>query len=417
MTVLIDDCNVTTGWKALGSGQSAFIGSGGNLGTTPATAFPQLKRTGAISMATTPLLVVDSRFYSDLTGLSPSVLFESGGSSVWVSPMGSTTSPTAGFTRYYFECPYADLTAITVGRPNIGRPANLGTGLLTLAEVRRMNNPPAEGTLRQKMFTADVKGSAPSDGRLEVWHNTSPLGNVIVYTWQSDNGPGFVPALRSRRISGGVTTADTSLISGGSDTISSTPIVYEVPAALMPPATYELGAWIRCSTTTAQINYTAQLFQGTTGRDTITGTAKITMGAANVWEYHVIARLQLPPARVLAGSTATVRVTLDSTPYTPVVVDVDEAYLFDLEHGALTIAPAGTGTRLRIEAPTLEWPMPAVLAGTLADGSDMVEVAPIAGGVHPTDPPRISIFAVTPGALDAHALVGQFAAWHTHAPE
>ncbi|NUS53245.1 MAG: hypothetical protein HOV66_00055 [Streptomycetaceae bacterium] len=417
VNVLVDDCNVTTGWTALGSGQTAELSPNGNLRNAPLTSFPQLKRTGAIPMATTPLLVVDAQMQSDLSGLTPMVQFISAAGSTWVSPIGSTTSPTAGFTRYYYETPYTDLTAIVVGRANIGKPANIGTGRVVLAEVRRMNNPPAEGTLRQKMFTADVKGSAPSDGRLEVWHDTSPLGTVIVYTWQDDDGPGFVPALRSRRISGGVTTSDSTLISGGRDTISSTAITYEVPAALMPPATYELGAWLRSSTTTAQVDYTVQLFQGTTGRDTITGSSKITMGAANTWEYHVIARLQLPPARVLPGSSATVRVTLDSTAGSPTVVDVDEAYLFDLEHGSLTIAATGAATRLRIEAPTMEWPMPSVLAGTLADGSDMVELAPLAGGVHPTNPPRMSIFAVTPTALDAHALVGQYAAWHTHAPE
>ncbi|NUS56765.1 MAG: hypothetical protein HOV66_18195, partial [Streptomycetaceae bacterium] len=336
VNVLVDDCNVTTGWTAVGSGQTAELSPNGNLRNAPLTAFPQLKRTGAIPMATTPLLVVDAQFQSDLSSLTPMVQFVSASGSTWVAPMGNTTSPTAGFTRYYYECPYTDLTAIVVGRANIGKPANIGTGRVVLAEVRRMNNPPAEGTLRQKMFTADVKGSAPSDGRLEVWHDTSPLGTVLVYTWQDDNGPGFVPALRSRRISGGVTTSDSTLISGGRDAISSVPIVYEVPAALMPPATYELGAWLRSTTTTATVDWTAQLFQGTTGKDVLSGTAKITMGAANTWEYHVIARLQLPPARVLTGSSATVRVTLDATAYSPTVVDVDEAYLFDLEHGSLT---------------------------------------------------------------------------------
>ena len=406
---LVDDCSSTTGWSAVWSGSSVGAIETGSVNNEPAVSFPRLRRTGTIDMTSTPYLVLDAKVGNG--GGVPTLSVNGGTGS---KPEGSGASPyaSAGYTRYYFRSPVTSITQFELsyqfGGSKVGR--------VYVTEVRKQNSPPASGTLRQKFFTVDVAGSAPSDGTLEVYHDTDSLGQTILYTWPLD-GQGFTPALRPFMVSSGPTTADSSLISGGRNDLAATLVRYELPSTQVVAGTYEVGAWLR-SNTAATRGLTLALATRSAGATVgyFETTFPVTFAAANTWYYVPLGRFELPLNHVAPDSAATVRVELDARTDSS-GIDVDEAYLFNIECGSLTMVDCGTAKRLWVGAATLDWPMPTVMLGSLADGTDSYSAgdAVSAWGVHEAVPPSINSFVVTRTALDSGMRHRAVPAWHTNA--
>lgn len=418
---LVDACGSTTGWSAVGSGQSAILTAGSvAVRNNPSAQFPQLKRTGTIDMTDTRILVLDVSMTQSAT-LVPTVILNN--LVILYSPIAREASPTPGYVRYYFQSPIPTITTLTIGRLNQGRPAALPNGLVGVAEIRKRNNPPASGTLRQKFFTAEVAGSAPTDGAVEIYSTVgSELGLTIAYTYSNDEGQGFTPALRTAFDFGpGSAIADPSTVSGAYNDITASNTVRAVVATdLVRPGTYEVGAMLR-SSTAATKNVTVTIDSINGGPGTTTLTTAVTFTAANTWNYYSLGRVQLPLNRVTPGSTAVVRVSIGQASGTG-TVQLDEAYLFNLDRGALTIVDATTYARVTLSPATLEWPRPFVLFGGDADGIGAVGIGSRvrAWGTHTVKPSLLNTFVVTAGnsgGLNPGVRVRYVPAWHTHAAQ
>ena len=404
---LVDNCSSTTGWSSAKSGMSIAT-SGGSIYTDPATGIPAVRRTGTIDMSATPYLVLDIK--TPAGSAVPKVQINAGAQ---LSPMAIGTSPFTGYVRYWYLSPVTSITVFVVScdiQP-------VGTGRLYIAEVRKQNSPPATGTLRQKFFNADVAGSAPSDGTLEVHHGTDGLGQVLLYTWPQTGGQGFTPALRELKSASGTTTSDTALVSGARNDIAATAVAYDIPGAQVTPGTYEVGAWMQSDSATARpVTVLAETVIGSTVVGSTTFTKSVDFDATSTWYYVPLGRVELPVNHLPVDTEATVRVTLSSSEASG--IDVDEAYLFNVESGALTVVDCGDSTRLWVNSATLDWPMPSIMVGDAEDGTDSYSPADesvTAPGVHEITPPSINVFAVTPGALDAGVRLRSTPAWHTNA--
>ena len=404
----IDDCSSATGWSAVWSGSTVVVGSGTLRDSTDVN-YPRLRRTGTVDMSATPILAADLKVSNG--GGAPFVSFNGDRGSN--SPIAQGPSPysSQGYTRYYYDCPYATVTSIEFGYMFPGEKV----GRLFANSLRKQNTPPISGTLRQKFMTVDVPGSAPSDGTLEVYHDSSPLGTVILYTWPED-GQGFAPPLSPLLLTSGLPTGDATLVSGVSHDLADTACVYEIPADKVVRGTYELGAWLKSNATGPRtITWSAQTFIYGTGRDQVSGSASVNFASTGTWDYYPLARLPLPTNRVMPGTDAVIHVTLDSPDSSG--IDVDEAYLFDIDNGDLTVVAAGSSRHLWVNAATLDWPMPSILRGTAADGTDAFSTGSTvrAWGSHRAAPPSINVLCVTRTAEDAGVRHRCVPAWHTHA--
>jgi hypothetical protein len=404
---LVDNCSSATGWSAVWSGSSVTVDSGA-VRNDPTYNWARLRRTGSIDMSSTPLLVVDVKVGNG--GGTPYVEFNGDGD--WADPIGSGSSAYSGYKRYWFNAP-ASITKFEVGFLWEGTKL----GRIWVAEVRKQNNPPASGTFRQKYFTAQIDGSAPSDGTIEVYHAEDALSDVLLYTYPPD-GQGFVPALRPLLSASGSTTLDADLASGGRNDLASTAVSYDIPAEQVTVGTYEVGALLKSNATgDRDIDVDVSTRFGSDVVGTTSFTKTYDFDATGTWYYVPLGRIELPLNRVGPDTEAVVRVTLSSPDASG--IDVDETYLFNVESGALTVVACDTSTRLWVNAATLDWPMPTIMRGTLEDKSD--SFAPIDGvtawGVHEITPPAVNVFAVTRGAVDAGVRLTYTPAWHTHAAQ
>lgn len=409
---LVDDCSSSTGWSAVGAGQSV-VASGGVLNSDPASESPMLCRSGTVSMTGTDILVIDAKFGGKLSTVVPRVALDA---SPAKSPFAYGPSPysSQGYTRYYYKCTASSFSTLSVG--SFGREDS--PGRLWLQEIRRQNTPPLSGTLRQKFFTVDVAGSAPSDGTLEVYHDSDALGVVMLYTWPQKGGQGFTPALRQFITTSGAATSDATLVSGARNSVTTSATNFAIPITQVAPGTYEFGAWLRRTATgTDYLRCDFGTKIGSTSVEFTSFDAPITFPTANTWAYHPLGRVQLPVNQTLPDSSAMLVVSLYPAPSTTGSIDLDEAHLFNVESGALTVVDADTSTRVWIRSATLDWPAPSVLRGTLADGTDAFGAGTSVSswGTHRASPPAINVFAVTRTALDAGVVFTQTPAWHTNA--
>ena len=422
---LVDACNSAAGWSALGSGQTAVVSlTGTTVRNNPATQFPQLKRTGTIDMTGTPILVVDVKMTQNSTWVPAFTI--NGGLLRPDALLAVEAAPEPGHTRYYLDCPVTTITSLQIGRLSVGRQgatSSIPDGFVGVAEIRKRNNPPASGTLRQKFFTAAVAGSAPAEGSVEIYSsNGADLGLTIAYTYSNDEGQAFVPALR--RTFDAATSApitDATTVSGAFNDIGAANTVRAVlPVDQVPSGTYELGAMLRSSTTgTKTVTVTIDSVGG--GPDTQTLTTSVTFAAANTWGYYSLGRVQLPLNRVTPGSTATVRATIGQASGAGTVT-LDEAYLFNLDRGALTIVDATTFPRVTLSPATLEWPRPSVLFGGDDTGAGAIAIGSRvrAWGTHEVKPSLLNTFVVTAatsGGLNPGVRLRLVPAWHTHAAQ
>ena len=409
---LVDNCSSTSGWAA---GPSQTLNTGSGTLYTSFAQFPSLTRTGTVSLTDTPIIAVDAK----VTGEGAGDPWLSWGPSAQMSkpPFASGPSPYGdqGYTRYYYNVPVSSVGSLQVSYSFSGSKM----GRVWVNEIRKQNSPPSSGTLRQKFFKVDVAGSAPSDGTLEVYHETDALGLVMLYTWPDEGGQGFVPALRSRLVSSDPATSDSALVSGARNDLYAAPAVFEIPASQVAVGTYEWGALLRViSTGNRTITTLVETVVGGTTVESSTSSLTVNFSLSAAWKYVPLQRLQLPTRRVLTDTTAIVRVTVSASAST----QLDDAYLFNLDKGALTVVDCDTSTRLWVNAARLDWPMPSIMRGTLEDGTDAFAAGPevFAWGSHVIAPSSANVFCLTKGlppggALDAGVRFRQVAAWHTNA--
>lgn len=413
----IDACTSTTGWAGSPGAASVYAGtavrslwpnSSGHAAGNTVT----LTRTGlSASMTSTPYLRLD--FTSAVTspggGLGTSVLT--------VTLNGTVVSPTAtnGNVSWYLS-PATTLTSVSVSQSGT---VNNGGGIaVTINDLSRSDQAQDQSGARQVSRTFDIAGSVRSQVSIALGDPTASLGSVLVYT-SSNTGAALSPPLRTLRVSGSTETTDTSLVSGKYSDLS-TNHIFDLPASNVPAGPYLLMARVKHATTASYaLTWAAKSRMGSTTLDANpqTGTQSVALVAAT-WKIAPVATMVLP-TRTL-GSAGVVRIELSG----PSGVQLDEAWLFNVETGCLTQVECGTGTptpggpsnRVFIDAPSLDTPVYSVSLGNAADRSDAFGAGDVllASDEHEFVPPSVNVFAVNTNAVAAAMTLTYFPRSFSH---
>lgn len=410
-TVVVDTCSSASGWT--GSGTVSSLGAYVQTTATVVAKDSFLQRAGTIDTSVTNFVQVDWFF----TGVVKLVSATGDGVDL---PLIAQVALDNGYTRATFEVAAPSISAL---RFSISHNAAVAGDRLRIDQVVRTNVSPFAGTGRQQFRALAVGGSARTQGSLQIAHDTSALGDVLVYT-NADDQSGYQPACRQYRAAGGTVTPDTSTASGALSPLDGgTPETYDIPARALPPGTYTILARVkmRTGTATALLSATAATRGG--GIDSTVRSVGRFAALTTAWSIVEIGRLTLPPTAVPAGSSSVVRLKLS----TATAVDVDECWVFNVDIGALTWVRAGTGTpatfgasnRLWLDTATLDRPRPSVWLGTQADRSDARHALGIteveSSGTHIFPPGPVNLFTVTTNALNAAASLDYYRSWANNA--
>lgn len=431
--VTIDAATSAAAWSIVSGGpaQTAWTSSGGAVFSSvpydPATYTPSfyavVRRSGSVNMAATPYLRVDWSSNSPAGGPAYAArLFASqpGGASSFERVAEQSLGP--GLYRTWFLTGGATYTGFDIGF-NATRPRE--DTQIVIYDLSRTDTPPASGTRRQLSRIIDPGGSVPAEGTIIVEHATVGLGQTIVYSHPL--GGGYTPPLRRWLVTSDAVTGDAASVSGATNLITGI-TDYRVPISAMPEG--GVGYWARLyngSTGTVRIHWAAVSYLGSTPvGDGQGGSTLVTWNTAG-WQVVQLARLSLPTARV--GPSGFVRVSLQRDAGSSAGILIDEAWLFAMDEGCLTVVDCGTGTpaagtvanRLKITASSLDDPYGSILTGSAADWSDTY--APPTARIlcdqtsHRFDPDGSNIFTVTTGTLDASVSLEHYRRWHTHAAD
>jgi len=427
-TVMVDDCNSASGWAASydvrNSGFTTYpaaVESGAVVARTAAPASVRtqggdisvtLTRSGlSASMGSTPYLELDvsavairfprRRLSFEINGRSAYPVAING-TRFTFKPNASTVSTVKVTTHH---------SALDMGGSMFGRID------LAIGEIRRTSALPAIGTGRQQFRSLQVDGTARTQGSLEVAHASSGLGVVMAYTCRDDQS-GYQPPLTAHRVSGTTTTADASTASGMRRTLALlNPELFEVPARSVPSGTYALMAILRSATAGPKtLHFGAETVVNGTPSGYAIGSRIVTL-PANAWTVVDLGTLPLPPAALPRTSSGKVRLWL--TAAVEEAVEVDEAYIFNLDLGALTWVNAGASRRMWLDTATLDWPRPSIWLGSTEDRSDArhavgrTEIKSM--GTHSFRPGLVNLFTVTTGTSYASARLRYYQRWHANA--
>lgn len=281
----------------------------------------------------------------------------------------------AGYTRSWYKVPEAT-TGLTSIKFVIVQPLGSGSATLSIDQVTKSATLPSTGTTRQLTRTLDPGGNVPAEGDVLVQHETSGLGQTIVFSHPA--GGGYSPPLRPWLTASDTVTVASAEVSGASHSISSLVTWYQVPVSALPEGDVHL--WARLGITAGgagivPISWSAEGVMGSTAVGTAqAGSTNVTFPASG-WVMVPLARLTLPPGDM--GSSGFVRIALLRGSAAQTIV-VDEAWLFAMDRGRLTVVDCGTGTpttgtinnRLKVQAPSLDTPRGGILTATSPAWSD-----------------------------------------------
>lgn len=438
-TTDVDTMSATTGWTAAVNGAAVSpTSASGALSVTSApldgTVTVSLTRTGAITTSPTKYLVVDWKSGARAS-LAVGTAFSAVADGVTLTKVASAPSPTAGYTRTTFEVAAASVAAVTftlvTDSPHPGMlpliERSLTLDLLTRSDVR-----PTLGSAKQQIRTIKVGGSVPTIGSLSVEHETSALGDVIVYTYPDDDGQ-YAPPCRNYRVSGPTPVADAGAISGFVDVID-TETAYEVPVAATPRGAYlVMGRVGRNDGTTGTHSVTwtyAPRINGVVppGSSVVTKTTEFTT-TSNLDLVTLGMIDDLPATRMAEHGSAVTRFTVVSANPAGDNLNFDELLLFNLTigrrtHGKFgTAAPSagGASNRLWIESPSLaNQGLGEYLRGFAANQADAFSAYPtlLTPGVHEFEPPGVKVYTLaTNPTTPVNVAFAHRNAWLHHAAD
>ena len=430
-TVVIDSCDVTTGWS---SSTGAVSSSGGEV-TTPLTAsWPapssgNLIRTGAVTMGATPYLVVNWHDTEGLTSLGGNfevAVVPVTGQPPVVLPLLAYEANTGGIFKMYYKPPasIADLR-VTFSYSSLF----LTGGTLRIAEVSRTDALPNAGTNRERLFTVPVGGSARTQASLTVYDaGGAALGSELLVYTRPHTLAAPPPLVNKFWVAGSPRVANAVTVSGQYSEFTTNPIAFHIPATLLEEGTYALYALME-ATSPVSVLYAAELKdQGDPVSTTVpspvygpyvAGTTAVP--AALGWHIREIAHLTLPPVRVDPTSRFLVELRLQAVGAT---ANVDEVLLCNLDTGAVSwvdMTPdAEPIAAVHINTATLAHPRPEYQVSSDYDNLTVRRSADHrvnAWGVHEFKPGLMDVFTLvgTGGSLNAQAELSYSKRWHTHA--
>lgn len=417
-SISVDTCSSLTNWT--GSPNTPTLVGGAAIresrpvAVAPVVATVSLTRTASQSVVGTPYLAINMTVVG-----APSVLT--------VSVNGTAINKVSQVGTVYFYALPTGMTSFTtlavVAQITVSYTPT--TVSLTIDDIYRTDTVGSVGSRKQLTRTLEVGGSVPTSGSVQVASpSATALGNVLVYT-APDNGQGYASGLRQYHSIGNAVTADTTAVSGSHESfITSGTLVgvisYQIPAGVLPEANYVILARVK-STIATTITLNAVPFSGATVGDTI--QTRVTWTTANTWVWAVIGATSYPLLPVPSTSAVGSGLLLGGAAITGTpTVTVDEVYLLDQTHGAVSLVNCGTtATILQLNAPDAD-PLrnrPSIYTGTLADGSDLLGVPGaqiISMGNHILDPDGAVLFTVTDNVDNAVVTGAFYRRGHTHPP-
>lgn len=420
--VTVDSGASTSGWSAVWAGLTpitptttggAVLASWTNTTSGNQTRSLGLRRSGlSVSMTATPYVRIDwtTTFSGAGSAATP------GEMEVFINGVRRSSVAKNGSVSWYL-CPSSTLTSVEVRRESTLRPG--GTLRINFYDISRSNLPAdSNAGQRQTFRTFPMQGTVRTPGNLALSDASAGLGTVIVYT--SAAGTSTVqPPLREYRVAGSTETTDVSVVSGKRSDLS-TLHSFDIPAPNVDPGGYLLVARVRHATAGARaITWAGMSRMGSTTLDAApqSGVRNVTL-AANTWTVVSVAQLNLPPTRV--GPNGMIRINLSG----PSGLELDEAWLFNVDTGRLTIVECGTGTptaggaasRLWLDAASLENPERSIWLGTAADRSDAFGAGGRiqSFGRHEFVPPLVNAFVVATGSVATDVLLSYFPSYSHH---
>lgn len=335
----------------------------------------------------------------------------------------------AGWNAAPIRCTYLvqDSSATAVRIVGETTTVNSSSGELLIDNVSRSSLTPSLSTTgRQSLRTINVGGSARTQGRVIVSHETGGLGDLIVYS-RGELGDANAPDLRRRKsVASGTTTTDATTISGFRESFSGgSPVKFTTPAVMLTEGGYLVYARVRATSGTQATTFTttASTVVGSTTMATATDVSETVSLTTSPWKIVPVGSVVLPPSRVSDSSGASVELTVASSNSS---VEWDEMWAFYMgDDSALTIVALGEGTpaagsvsnRFRLDTPTLADPRESIWAGTLADWSDAFHAGTLTQTWQVPDlPPGVATFFIAnSGAANPSLQVARYRRFHTHA--
>lgn len=379
---VVDSGSSTTGWSLPNgpTGAALSVASGAVTATYDATIlnnrsvspfYGTTMRRSATITTTNKYIGVDWKTTSTgyfFVGNGPELLVE----------VRREPAPTATYTRSWYKVP-DDVASITVLEITLDRGGNKGSAGETLSvdQIVQANALPASGTTQQNYATITPGGSVSTEGDVLVQHPTGGLGTVVVYSHPA--GGGYSPPLRPWLVSSDPVTISSASVSGGYHSLNGL-TRFNIPISSVPEGSVHLWARVGLSAGSpgdVSINWSAWSLQGgVTVGDPQFGYRRVKFPVLNGWVYAPIARLTLPTTRV--GPAGYVYIDMQKDAGAAQTILLDEAWLFAMDKGQLTIVDCGTGTpsvgtvhnRLRIKAPSLEAPEGRIEIATRSDWAD-----------------------------------------------
>lgn len=412
IVVDIDTCASFAGWAvsftnmtATSSGSTGgYIYATGTKQPNSSTAI-RLTRTGAVTMGTEPILKVTATWTASATPETISASFDGGAAVYPLARFGNDLffDAPASFNTVAFTLAYADL-AITPARSlrilNVARTDSIGT---------------PTGTTRQLSRTANVSGSAPTQAAVRLYDETpAALGaDVLVFTSPSTS---LQPPISSLLYSGATPSPNAARISGKSISLDNS-LVFRIPAASVPPGTYAVVARVSNSSASVMpVVVSARLIE-VDGSDSLASGAEVSCGATvpvTSLSVFSLGALSLPPA--LSEGDQLIELTLAAE------VDdnqgaLDELWLFDLTHGALTWVQSSEDIAwMEIRSPELGATRPSVFGGAGAVSENGVSIDHLCQsfGAHRFDPGLMQVFTVCSSSLVSQSEIEFYPRGHSH---
>jgi hypothetical protein len=216
-----------------------------------------------------------------------------------------------------------------------------GTATLDIDQVLLAATLPVSGTARQLTRTIDPGGSVPAKGTIKVEHATAGLGQAIVFTHPSTGG--YSPPLRQWLTATSSSRSPMRLDGVGFHALHDTGATeYSIPHGGPDGRRAALGALMLTPLPGPRSSGPPTVGGGVHGRRPARGSTSLTSRPRTL-AVVPSARLTLPTAETTRARAA-VRIASRCRPATVATVSLDEAWLFAMDRGRLTVVDCGAGT-------------------------------------------------------------------------
>lgn len=371
-SVVVDECNASTGWTAFRNGTPATVVVEDAAAVKASSTDPNkdmwtIMRTGVVDFSTNRYLVGEVRTSTGDVGaegyLSLTGYLSTGGASV---PMTTVSVRRLTDNPNYFQVIWdtGGVTAQTLSFAHT-RPGAVW--------IRRLTAQPSASVSlsrqQTRIVTPEGTERTPVSIHVQANNGTDNLGMAIVHTCP-DTGSGYSPPLRRWRVSGNAVSTATDTLSGESEPLNATAFVADVPSDSLPAGGYVLMARIKASEVTGSsvtVNIGWQVsswfLPTSNSQGIVSGTAEFTFDNSGFYQLVPMAVLTLPTVRG-AGMT---QVAINYTGAFTGTLTLDEAWLFRADDECALTIVTDELPHLWLDSADVNSPVPTVWRGTSND--------------------------------------------------